>query len=364
MTNIIKRPLSEITVPEGRRGIDPVEVSKIADSIKTIGRLLCPIIIDKNGRLIAGAHRLEAHKLLGHDEIECIVLDADELRTELAEIDENLIRTDLDDISMGEQAIRRDEILEQLGLRANQSNKGKSTGESDSPVKTTADFAKDIGTGERTLQQNMQLARDLEPVAKEAVRKIGAKKGDALKLSRKTPMEQEAIAQKILEGGATTLVEATSAVLAELSDDELDKWIEMAKQEGGSNVDAMCERNRRLGGGEKFQDEVEAGKHAPGFCEKQIRKIKKASETKDAVMKELHSLFLATLGWTKSLADEATLAQILNSEIEQSKSFTEKLEALRAEFVVKDSTSTPDGSPSNPPHNSDSGNADDNDASE
>ena len=96
MSSIIRKALSEITIPEGRRNIDPVKVSELAESIKTVGRLLQPIGIDKNGVLVYGGHRLEAYKLLGFDEIECVVLDCDELRTELAKIDENLIRNDLD----------------------------------------------------------------------------------------------------------------------------------------------------------------------------------------------------------------------------------------------------------------------------
>lgn len=73
----------------------------------------------------------------------------------------------------GELAIRRDEILEALGLRAKSgtNRKNLATGETISPVpKTTADIAKEMGVGERTLQHNKQLARDLVPEAKEAVR--------------------------------------------------------------------------------------------------------------------------------------------------------------------------------------------------
>jgi hypothetical protein len=39
---------------------------------------------------------------------------------ELAEIDENLVRNELDPVTMGELANRRDEILKELGQRAKQ----------------------------------------------------------------------------------------------------------------------------------------------------------------------------------------------------------------------------------------------------
>ena len=59
-------------------------VSTFAESIETFG-LLCPIIINKNGRLIDGGRRLAAYKYLGRTEIECVVLDGDESHAEHAQ---------------------------------------------------------------------------------------------------------------------------------------------------------------------------------------------------------------------------------------------------------------------------------------
>lgn len=348
MNKIIRKSISEITVSEGRRNIDYVKVSELAESIKIVG-LLHPIAIDKDGKLVSGGHRLEACKHLGWKEIDCIELDCDELRIELAEIDENFVRNELDPISMGEHANRRDEILEALGVRANQSNKGKPTGADSAPVKKTADIAKEAGVSERVLQENKQIARNLTATAKEAVKKIDAPKGDMLKLSRKSHEEQEAIAQKILVGGAATIPEAMSAVLAELSDEELDRWIEWAKTKGRSDVDAACERNRRKG--KEFDDDLKAGKQKDGFGKKQIRKITKASEEYDTAIEKLQTLFLETLGWEKSLDDKMTLTQLLDSRIERSKSSIEQFEALRAEFTPKEKASTSEDTPSTPPDN-------------
>ena len=120
-------------------------------------------------------------------EIECNVLDGDDLLFQLAEIDENLVRNELDAISIGELAIKRDEILDSLGQRAKSGTniKNSGTGETASPVpKTTESIVKEIGIGERTLQHNKQLARDLVPEAKEVVRSNEITKRDALKLAR------------------------------------------------------------------------------------------------------------------------------------------------------------------------------------
>ena len=208
----MKRKIAEITIPEGRRTVDPGKVLGLAESIKLVG-LLNPITINKAGVLIAGAHRLEAHKLLGLDEIECIVLDCDELRTELIELDENLIRNDLDPIAIGEHAIRRDEILESLGERAKSGDNRFTDRDADSaPLKTTADIAREIGLSKRVLQESKQLARDLTVTAKEAVRMVEATKQDALRLSRKTHEEQESIARKIIDGQVATVIEAVREV--------------------------------------------------------------------------------------------------------------------------------------------------------
>ena len=205
----MKRKIAEITVPDERlRTIDHRKVQGLAESIALIG-LINPITVNKDGVLIAGAHRLEAHKLLGLDEIECVVLDCDKIRGELAEIDENLIRNDLDPIGIGEHALRRDEVLEVLGLRAKVGDNQHTGGGADSALpQTTESIASEIGISKRVLQENKQLARDLTPTAKAAVRKVMATKQEALRLARKTHEEQEVIAQRMLDGSATTVVEA------------------------------------------------------------------------------------------------------------------------------------------------------------
>ena len=93
------------------------------------------------------------------------------------------------------QAIRRDEVLEALGLRAKVGDNQFKGGEINSPpLKTTTAIAKEIGISERVLQQNKQLARSLTPEVKETVRKHDIPKTDALKLARMEPEKQRAVA--------------------------------------------------------------------------------------------------------------------------------------------------------------------------
>ena len=162
--------IEKIVVPDSRREIVADKVAELVESIREIG-LLNPITITNSLQLIAGAHRLEACKQLGWDIIACSVIEGDSLHLELAEIDENLIRNDLDAISIGELAIRRDEILDKLGLRASSGNNRftKDRGAPGAPVKTTATIAKEIGISKRALQENKQLAKNLIP--EQALRK-------------------------------------------------------------------------------------------------------------------------------------------------------------------------------------------------
>ena len=88
-------------------------INELARSISGVG-LLSPITIDQEHPLIAGLHRLEAAKMLGWTEIECNICPLDALQTELAEIDENVVLTELSMIEYGELLERRKEIYESL----------------------------------------------------------------------------------------------------------------------------------------------------------------------------------------------------------------------------------------------------------
>jgi ParB family chromosome partitioning protein len=190
------------------RCADESKVRELADSIREIG-LLNPVSVTPDKRLIAGAHRLEAVKLLGETTINANIVEGDDLHWELAEIDENLVRNELDSIAIGELAIRRDEILEALGMRATvgQGRPAKN-GDNLTPLKTTTAIAKEIGVGERTLQRYKQLARNLVPEAKEAVRNAEIPKNDALKLARMPAEKQIEIAGQIRDGKAKSVKEA------------------------------------------------------------------------------------------------------------------------------------------------------------
>ena len=86
---------NEVYVPEGRfRPLDKKAVKVIEESIQKNGQLQ-PILIDKNGNLIDGNHRLNACINLGISCIAKVVDEVDEDKLALMEIDTNLCRKEL-----------------------------------------------------------------------------------------------------------------------------------------------------------------------------------------------------------------------------------------------------------------------------
>lgn len=204
--------IDAIQVNSGRREALPDAVRELADSISAVG-LLNPITVDRDYTLIAGLHRLEAAKLLGWSEIECHISTLEGLQAELAEIDENFVRADLETVEFGKLLMRRKEIYEILhpetrcGVsQANAMNRAQGNNVSERGSSTsksfTRDTAKKLGISPRSVEEKIQIARDITPKAQEVIqgsdRKI--KKKDLLKLSRMEPEQQKEAAAQLAAG--------------------------------------------------------------------------------------------------------------------------------------------------------------------
>ena len=118
MSEISKVSIEKIKYANNRRPINDEKVEQLKKSIELNG-LLNPITVDDDFNLIAGLHRLTACKLLGFKKIECNIVsyDSDE-NARLAEIDENLIRNELEPLERGKLVLEREKILVKLGMRA------------------------------------------------------------------------------------------------------------------------------------------------------------------------------------------------------------------------------------------------------
>jgi len=121
----MKINIDEIKIIDRKRNAG--DITQLSASINEIG-LLQPITVTSDFRLIAGLHRLTACKHLGWQEIEVNIVHYDsEILSELAEIDENLIRNELTQFDKSIQTSRRKEIYEILHpqtVHGKQENRG------------------------------------------------------------------------------------------------------------------------------------------------------------------------------------------------------------------------------------------------
>lgn len=204
----MKVSIAEIEIGIRKRKLNDSKVQGLSESFSSIGQLQ-PITVVKDEAgylLIAGMHRLEAAKLIGWKTIEAQVFEGSLIEIELAEIDENLMRNDLTVLEQGEHLARRQELV---GAKPWRPNKGDIM----SPLKTTAEIAQDIGLTERSAQRRMQVARNITPEVKDAIRntEIANSTTQLLELARLTPEKQLEVMPK-LESGEMTVNQAITQI--------------------------------------------------------------------------------------------------------------------------------------------------------
>jgi ParB family transcriptional regulator, chromosome partitioning protein len=162
-----KIELSRITVPPRRlRELRPETVDVLAESIGRQG-LLQPICVQvtKDGyRLIAGWHRLEAVRKLGHAKILAgVVKDIDADQAQLAEIDENLIRAELSPAERAAHVAARKAVYERLHPETKHGGHRKSESRSQNAnLKSfVADTAKKTGKHRATVARDVKRGKDI-----------------------------------------------------------------------------------------------------------------------------------------------------------------------------------------------------------
>jgi ParB family chromosome partitioning protein len=187
-------PITQIVIPQHRKTRGNIE--QLANSIRDLG-LLNPITLTTSYHLIAGYHRYLACQSLGWRDIPANIVTLDALHAELAEIDENLQRQELTVLERAEQLARRKNIYEEVYPQTK--NGGDRV--SDKAKKQMADsaiwsFNKDTAAktkiSERAIREDIQIANDIAPDVKEAIRDtdLADRKTDLLKLSQMSTGEQ------------------------------------------------------------------------------------------------------------------------------------------------------------------------------
>lgn len=221
--------ISDIEIPGGRKL--RTDVGALADSISQVG-LLNPITVRatqiyeeaqhaRDGyRLVAGLHRLEAMKSLGHETIRAHIIDfADDefadLKVDLAEIDENLVRVDIPLIDQSERLENRKRIYEVLHPETSVGGDRKSLEFKEKNQSAiiagcfTKDTAEKTGMSERSIQELTQISKKIGHDLKTEIRDtpLAYKHNELVKLARiKDHKKQRTAALAYISGEHDTIV--------------------------------------------------------------------------------------------------------------------------------------------------------------
>lgn len=210
------------------RQVDPAWVRTMAERIEA-GERLPPIeVVERDGgyRLIAGAHRTEAHAAAGLDEIEAEVRAADAFASEAAirlrEVTENLIRYELTALDRAVHLSAWKECHEALhgaskpGRKSRQNSAAIAGG--DDPEGPEAAFAATFSASaaqvlrisERSVRVAVQVATGITPAVREmiALAPIADVMSELIHLSQQEGGRQTRIAKLILDGQAGSVADA------------------------------------------------------------------------------------------------------------------------------------------------------------
>lgn len=179
------------------RKINSDTVQALANSVAEIG-LINPIRIRPVGdryEVVAGAHRLAACGQLGWTEIACVVVDDDDLRTELAMIDENLCRSELGPAEEARAFARRKAIYEELHPTtkhgANLEGGGVAKSATPGTKRFTAATADAIGDSERAVQLKTERGEKIDHEVLAKVAGTSLDTGTYLDKLKKLPVEKQ-----------------------------------------------------------------------------------------------------------------------------------------------------------------------------
>lgn len=196
--------ISDIIIKDRKRSAsDTKYIQTLAKSIDVVG-LIQNITLSKENILISGYHRIKALELLSIDEATVNILDLNKLQAELVEIDENIVRKNLNTLEFYEQINRKKEIYEELYPESTKAHKvGLNLQKKKSAIKTATEkdlhftnnntdltdveqqeviesmpqtFVKDLsdatGTSERNVQIKVKIASSLQNVNKNLYNKL------------------------------------------------------------------------------------------------------------------------------------------------------------------------------------------------
>jgi ParB-like chromosome segregation protein Spo0J len=159
-------------------------------------------VVTEGHALVAGRHRLEAARLLGWDTVPVVVVSLNELQTELASLDENLVRNDLSRLEQFEHLARRAELVAALGQR-----RGPGRHANPASVAGLARTTAESGLSGRTLKRAEQVVRSIPQEVRDLIRmtELADNATELLHLARLGPDEQRDVAGLAAAGRTGTV---------------------------------------------------------------------------------------------------------------------------------------------------------------
>ncbi|SDH29625.1 ParB N-terminal domain-containing protein, partial [Roseospirillum parvum] len=170
--------LSDVDVGDRLRAVDEAYAHLLAENIAEVGCLRQPIevrrLTAKTYRLIAGAHRLRAAELLGWSDIPAFVYQGSDEAARLREIDENLVRHELNPLDRAVFLAQRKEVYERLHPEAKRGGDRRSEAAADqtdtmSVWSFSRDTAERCGLTDRTIRRAVSIATGLAPDVRRAL---------------------------------------------------------------------------------------------------------------------------------------------------------------------------------------------------
>ena len=151
---VVQTPIKDIKIRFRLRNPSDVQVDGLCESILKLG-LLHPVHLDGENFLLSGYHRVLAYEKLGKETIPSVIKNEDRRFSELVEIDENIQRNPLNHLEFSSHIIRREQLMDDLGLIY---KRGDNRHTVDKSKFTTKDLARSIGLSERPYQLRKQLS--------------------------------------------------------------------------------------------------------------------------------------------------------------------------------------------------------------
>lgn len=224
-TTIENIEINKIKITRRMRRTDEARIQDLAESIRGVG-LLHPVSLAKKGDdyfLLSGLHRIESFRLLGKTTIPATVRASNDLTDQLIEVEENLVRSELNAIQTAEHIVKREQLLVDLGRKAVVGNNQYTEG-----MVTNEDLARQMGYTRRSYQYKRSVA-NINQEAKDILSetKFADNLMDMVKLQKEADHIQLEIANLLATGKAKTFRRAY--VLAQMKFKKSNAWNEELK---------------------------------------------------------------------------------------------------------------------------------------